>query len=112
MGIKESDSSAYRPKLAGASFTYIFDDHDEIKRLGLQGETYDGSPVDCVVIRQQLGNLEVHLINQGKITKSVFNSKKDSETSAWELQRPENKEKVIRYCLESDFILGFNRKSQ
>jgi hypothetical protein len=97
------------PRLSGASFTYIFEDHDEIRRLGLQGETYDGSPIDCVVIRQNLSDLEVHLINQDRITKYAHNrvpNMKEVETSAWVVQRPENKVKVIKHCIKSDFIIG------
>jgi hypothetical protein len=90
-------------KLASANLSYFMEDPEEIGRLGLKGEKYDGSPVHYVKIGKNLGELVVHLINQDRISDFLSHPKK-APTSAWDIQKRENQEKVVRY-FGLDFLL-------
>lgn len=83
--------------------TYFMEDPEEIGRLGISGEKYDGSPVHYVKIGKNLGELLVHLINQDRISDFLSHPKK-APTSAWDIQKRENQEKIVRY-FGLDFLL-------
>lgn len=90
-------------KLERIMSTYFMEDPEEIGRLGISGEKYDGSPVYYVKIGKNLGELIVNLLNDGRI--NHFNPKsKNVPVCAWEIKKRENQEKIVRH-FGLDFLL-------
>ena len=104
----ESDSNnEIEPILEVAHLRFKVNEY-AIRDLGISDRKYDGSPVDCVIVRHNaFGNLEVDLINHSIMTKYAHQTANIGkiEPYLWQLQSQEDKEKVIRY-LGAEFFLN------
>jgi hypothetical protein len=98
----QEEYSNGRFRLERANFTYFMEDPEEIGRLGISEEKYDGSPVHYVQIGKNAGEFIIHLLNPDRI--GHFDKKPRKPACNWDIQKKENQEKIIRH-LKLEFLL-------